>query len=114
MSKPDTDCASALFVNPSAISSSGNCEAGAVASLSRSRTVLLYSVRLRRRSGESPGCAAAARHASEAGGKGCTPGVPGAPTSPGPGSPFGLAFVRVPDIAPATTRAYRGARQEQR
>src|SRR6187401_1061229 len=46
----------ALLLKPSASSSSAKFCAGAVSSPSRSRTVLLYSKRVMRRTGALPGC----------------------------------------------------------
>src|SRR5260370_10816473 len=45
---------SALFVKPSASVSGSNCNAGLLLSLRTARTVLLYSTRVRRRSGARP------------------------------------------------------------
>src|SRR5882724_3838479 len=49
---------SALFVKPSPALSGGNVSATVTATLSRSRTVDLYSARFRRRRGERPGVGA--------------------------------------------------------
>src|SRR5262249_12396156 len=51
----ETESAEALLSKPSAFSSLGKASAGRVVSPSRSRTVLSYSVRVRRRIGAGPG-----------------------------------------------------------
>src|SRR5215471_21619456 len=53
-SSDEIDNVCALLSNPSTVSSFGKASAGLVVSPSRSRTVLLYSVRVRRRIGAGP------------------------------------------------------------
>src|SRR5687767_5269196 len=79
-SRLDTDSASASLPKPLPISSPGRAFAGWVASPSRSRTVLLYSNGVSRRTGARPGRTIPSWHLF-------TPGVPIEPGVPGTAPP---------------------------
>src|SRR5689334_19759093 len=81
----DICSAAALLSNPSRVSSLGKSSAGLDVSPSKSRTVLLYSNRLRRLTKLGPGLVTVGSQA-----RGCAPGPPSTPPrAPGSFEPFG-------------------------
>src|SRR5882724_4963507 len=99
-SKLDTDCASASLPNPLEISSGGRALAGCVASPKTSPTVLLYSNRVSRRSGERPAWIPWSGQSARPPVVPPTPVVAVVPVVPVAVTPVPVAMVPVPVVAP--------------